>query len=70
VAMLHACSFPGCETLTLGERCLEHELPFAVQAWPRGRPFPRPETPAAFARWEPETAAPDEPELAHVAGRA
>lgn len=24
--MLHGCSFPGCETLTLSAYCLEHEL--------------------------------------------
>ena len=24
--MLHSCSFPGCETRTLGTYCLEHEV--------------------------------------------
>jgi hypothetical protein len=26
MSMLHACAFPGCETLTLSAHCLEHEL--------------------------------------------
>ena len=26
MTMLHGCSFPNCETLTLSDYCLEHEL--------------------------------------------
>ena len=36
--MIRTCSHPGCETLTLGALCIEHEVPVA-RSFPRGRPF-------------------------------
>ena len=36
--MIRTCSHPGCETLTLGALCIEHEAPVA-RSFPRGRPF-------------------------------
>lgn len=36
--MLTTCSEPGCATLVMGGRCLEHESPQA-RAFVRGRPF-------------------------------
>jgi len=36
--MLTRCSQPGCETLVLGGRCLEHEYP-QNRVFVRGRPF-------------------------------
>ena len=38
--MLRLCAFHGCETLTLGRFCVEHEQPVATRTWPKGRPFP------------------------------
>ena len=42
--MLRVCSFPGCETLTLGVTCIVHEVQ-ARRPLPVGRPFPRHLTP-------------------------
>ena len=36
--MIRTCSHPGCETLTLGALCIEHETP-VDRSFPRGRPF-------------------------------
>jgi hypothetical protein len=38
--MLTRCTEPGCETLVLGGRCLEHEAP-QTRIFVRGRPFVR-----------------------------
>jgi len=38
--MLHLCAFRGCETLTLGTFCVEHDQPVGSRTWPKGRPFP------------------------------
>jgi hypothetical protein len=68
VAMLHVCSFPGCETLTLGDYCLAHEQPVTSRAWPRGRPFQPVEAIADYAPWQPEAAkAVDDAELVSAA---
>ena len=37
--MLHTCSYAGCETLTLGEFCVEHDAPVR-KMFTRGRPYP------------------------------
>lgn len=38
--IIHACSLPGCSTLTIGDRCIDHEQPIRVNAiFGRGRPF-------------------------------
>src|SRR2546429_438926 len=42
MGMLRRCAAPGCEVLTLGERCCEHETAAGRREWPRGRPFPGP----------------------------
>lgn len=66
--MLHVCSFPGCETLTLGDYCLSHEQPVTSRVWPRGRPFPPVETIADYAPWQPEASqALDDAELVSAA---
>lgn len=44
--MLTRCAEPGCETLVLGGRCLEHEAP-QTRIFVRGRPFVRTLTVAA-----------------------
>jgi hypothetical protein len=36
--MLTTCSEPGCATLVMGGRCIEHETP-AARIFVRGRPF-------------------------------
>jgi hypothetical protein len=36
--MLTTCSEPGCTTLVMGGRCLEHETP-PTRIFVRGRPF-------------------------------
>ena len=43
MSMLRTCSFPGCNTLTLGELCLEHEKVDLVPV------VPEPAAPAAAA---------------------
>jgi hypothetical protein len=42
MGMLRRCAAPGCEVLTLGERCYEHEAAAPRQEWPCGRPFSEP----------------------------
>ena len=37
--MLRACQADGCNTLTLGELCLEHEPAAPPRRFPRGRPY-------------------------------
>jgi len=38
--IIRACLTPGCATLTMGDRCIDHEQPTAVNAiFARGRPF-------------------------------
>ena len=38
--MIRTCAARGCSTLTMGERCLEHEPPASDSAtFPRGRPY-------------------------------
>ena len=50
MSMLRTCSSPGCETLTLGELCLEHELVSAALApAPRRRVFDPTREPVAPA---------------------
>ncbi len=34
--IVRPCSYPGCETLTMGRRCLEHEAPRAAWSGARG----------------------------------
>jgi hypothetical protein len=41
------CTAPGCETLTMGPLCIEHDVP-VTRVFVRGRPFAR--KPAAFVR--------------------
>jgi hypothetical protein len=38
--LLRLCACRGCETLTLGTFCVEHEQPVSMRSWPKGRPFP------------------------------
>ena len=38
--MLTTCTEPGCTTLVMGGRCVEHE-PLQTRAFVRGRPFVR-----------------------------
>jgi hypothetical protein len=38
--IIRACSTEGCSTLTMGQDCIEHELPVpATVVFPRGRPL-------------------------------
>lgn len=37
--MLRTCSANGCETLTFGPLCLDHEPPAEPRRFPRGRPY-------------------------------
>ena len=37
--MLKVCGAPGCETLTLGSVCLDHEPVMEPRYYPRGRPY-------------------------------
>jgi hypothetical protein len=47
------CTMPGCETLTMGPLCVEHDVP-VTRVFVRGRPFQR--QPAPFAwRYTPST---------------
>ena len=40
--IIHVCSTPDCSTLTMGDRCIDHEQPINLNAiFGRGRPFPR-----------------------------
>jgi hypothetical protein len=36
--VVHPCSYPDCETLCMGDLCIEHEAA-PVGTMPRGRPF-------------------------------
>ena len=36
--LLSVCSHQGCTTLTMGDTCVEHDLPVLVE-FPRGRPY-------------------------------
>lgn len=38
--LLSVCSHPGCTTLTMGDTCVEHDMPVLVE-FPRGRPYVR-----------------------------
>jgi hypothetical protein len=49
--MIQVCGTPGCETLSLGTRCINHEPSHPARAFPRGRPWPPISLPA-----EPATA--------------
>jgi hypothetical protein len=40
------CTVPGCETLTMGPLCVEHDVP-VTRVFVRGRPFAR--TPLPFS---------------------
>ena len=37
--MLRTCEADGCDTLTFGPLCLEHEPAVAPRHFPRGRPY-------------------------------
>ncbi|HEY3921006.1 MAG TPA: hypothetical protein VGL76_02730 [Gaiellaceae bacterium] len=37
--MLRSCQAEGCNTLTLGELCIEHEPEAEPRRFPRGRPY-------------------------------
>jgi hypothetical protein len=37
--MLRTCQADGCETLTFGPLCLDHEPPMPPRSFPRGRPY-------------------------------
>ena len=50
--MVTRCTVPGCETLTMGPLCVEHDLP-VTRVFIRGRPFTR--KPVAF-EWRYTTA--------------
>jgi hypothetical protein len=45
MSIVTKCTAPGCETLTMGPLCVEHDLP-VTRTFVRGRPFVR--KPAAF----------------------
>lgn len=38
MAMITKCTAPGCETLTMGPLCIEHEV-IPMRVFVRGRPF-------------------------------
>ena len=48
-SMLSPCVTPGCNTLTMGGTCVEHDAPVTV-TFPRGRPFVREAVAAAPPR--------------------
>ncbi len=50
--MLRQCSEPGCFTLTLGGRCIDHEL-VVVREMPRGAPHPLPIPASMRSAWRP-----------------
>jgi len=50
--MLKACSEPGCDTLTLGGRCVSHDLPVPVEL-PRGVPHLEPVPASMQDIWTP-----------------
>jgi hypothetical protein len=37
--MLRTCQADGCDTLTFGPLCLDHEPPAPPRRFPRGRPY-------------------------------
>jgi hypothetical protein len=37
--VLRTCEADGCDTLTFGPLCLDHEPPAAPRHFPRGRPY-------------------------------
>jgi hypothetical protein len=39
LSVLRRCALDGCDTLTFGPLCLEHEPPVAARRFPRGRPY-------------------------------
>jgi hypothetical protein len=47
------CTVPGCETLTMGPLCVEHDLP-VTRVFVRGRPFEDRPAPVAW-RYTPAT---------------
>ena len=49
MSMIRTCAAEGCVTLTLGERCIEHEAPISASSFPRGRPH-RPARASSKAR--------------------
>jgi hypothetical protein len=59
--MLRTCSWAGCATLTLGDRCVEHDEPREQRVWLRGRPFVRPPEGADAALEEAEVDRPGTP---------
>ena len=52
--MIQVCAQPGCETLSLGTNCIDHEPNHPARVFPRGRPWPQMPLPA-----EPATAVTD-----------
>jgi hypothetical protein len=52
MAIVTPCTAPGCETLTMGPLCIEHDVP-VTRVFVRGRPFVR--KPAAY-EWRYTTA--------------
>ena len=37
--IVRSCTFDGCNVLTIGSRCVEHDVP-VTRSFVRGRPFP------------------------------
>lgn len=50
--MLRQCSEPGCITLTLGGRCIDHEM-VVLRELPRGVPHPLPIPASMRSAWQP-----------------